>query len=357
MQRRRPASIALDGDTGKEIWRYGAVPAPPAPAVADVEGAVAVEVRLRQMPRLRLQQGQDGARGQGEPARGGGAVPPAPGGAQAAGRHQQRQELEVALRWRSAVISRCGLLARRCDTSRPHPRDGGTATARTHAKHTGNRIRPSGKRASSDTGVNWGGVPLVYKNIVVVGAANGEVTQGDSPGDTRAFDARTGDKIWNFVSVAQPGDPNHAAAWLDDGWKKRQGVNHWGWYFTVDEQRDIVYTTLGSPAGNYWGGDRPGTNLYANSVVAIDANTGKYLWHFQSVHHDLWDSDQPAAPTLIDIRQNGRTIPALGIDQQDRLDVHSRSNHRTTDFRCRRATGSKRRRTRRMVFADAAISC
>ena len=153
----------------------------------------------------------------------------------------------------------------------------------------------------------------MYKNIVVLGAANGEVTQGDSPGDTRAFDARTGDKLWNFVSVAQPGDPNHAAAWLDDGWKNRQGVNHWGWYFTVDAQRDIVYTTLGSPAGNYWGGDRPGSNLYANSVVAIDANTGKYLWHFQSVHHDLWDSDQPAAPTLIDIRQNGRTIPALGL--------------------------------------------
>jgi glucose dehydrogenase len=164
-----------------------------------------------------------------------------------------------------------------------------------------------------DTGVNWGGVPLVYKNVVVLGAANGEVTQGDSPGDTRAYDARSGDKLWNFVSVAQPGDPNHAAAWLDDGWKKRQGVNHWGWYLTVDEQRDIVYTTLGSPAGNYWGGDRPGTNLYANSVVALDANTGKYLWHFQSVHHDLWDSDQPAAPTLIDIKQNGRTIPALGL--------------------------------------------
>ena len=170
-----------------------------------------------------------------------------------------------------------------------------------------------GQGGFADTGVNWGGVPLIYKNIVVVGAANGEVTQGDSPGDTRAFDVRTGDKIWNFVSVAQPGDPNHAAAWLDDGWKRRQGVNHWGWYLTVDEQRDIVYTTFGSPAGNYWGGDRPGTNLYANSVVAVDANTGKYLWHFQSVHHDLWDSDQPAAPTLIDIKQNGRTIPALGL--------------------------------------------
>jgi quinoprotein glucose dehydrogenase len=178
---------------------------------------------------------------------------------------------------------------------------------------TGQPDTAFGNMGFVDTGVNWGGVPLVYKNIVVLGAANGEVTVGDSPGDTRAFDARSGDKLWNFVTVAQPGDPNHAAGWLDDGWKRRQGVNHWGWYLTVDEQRDVVYTTLGSPAGNYWGGDRPGTNLYANSVVALDANTGKYLWHFQSVHHDLWDSDQPAAPTLIDIKQDGKTIPALGI--------------------------------------------
>jgi glucose dehydrogenase len=178
---------------------------------------------------------------------------------------------------------------------------------------TGQPDTTFGKDGFVDTGQTWNGVPLVFKNVVVLGVYAAEVTLGDIAGDTRAFDARTGDKLWSFTSVAQPGDPNHAAAWLDDGWKKRQGVNHWGWYFTADEQRDIVYTTFGSPAGNYWGGDRPGTNLYANSVVAVDANTGKYLWHFQSVHHDLWDSDQPAAPTLIDIKQNGRTIPALGL--------------------------------------------
>ena len=164
-----------------------------------------------------------------------------------------------------------------------------------------------------DMGVAWGGVPLVYKNIVIVGANNGEVTQGPSPGDTKAFDARTGAKLWNFASVAQPGDPNHAKGWLDEGWKNRQGVNHWGWYFTLDEQREILYTVFGSPAGNYWGGDRPGTNLYGNSVVAVDVNTGKYLWHFQTVHHDLWDSDQPSPPTLINVTRNGRQVPALGL--------------------------------------------
>jgi len=169
-----------------------------------------------------------------------------------------------------------------------------------------------GTGGSIDMGVAWGGVPLVYKNIVVVGSNNGEVTQGPSPGDTKAFDARTGAKLWNFASVAQPGDPNHSS-WLDEGWKNRQGVNHWGWYFTLDEQREILYTVFGSPAGNYWGGDRPGANLYGNSVVAVNVNTGKYLWHFQSVHHDLWDSDQPSPPTLIDVTRNGRQVPALGL--------------------------------------------
>ena len=96
-------------------------------------------------------------------------------------------------------------------------------------------------------GVHWGGVPLVYKNIVIVGSNNGEVTQGPMPGDTKAFDARTGAKLWNFASVAQPGDPNHATSWLDEGWKNRQGVNHWGWYFTLDEQREILYTVVRQP--------------------------------------------------------------------------------------------------------------
>ena len=146
---------------------------------------------------------------------------------------------------------------------------------------------------------------------LIVGSNNGEVTQGPSPGDTKAFDARTGAKLWNFASVAQPGDPNHAKSWLNDGWKNRQGVNHWGWYFTLDEQREILYTVFGSPAGNYWGGDRPGSNLYANSVVAVDVNTGKYLWHFQTVHHDLFDYDLPAAPILIDITVDGLAVEAL----------------------------------------------
>jgi quinoprotein glucose dehydrogenase len=178
---------------------------------------------------------------------------------------------------------------------------------------TGELDTAFGMNGSVDMGVSWNGVPTVFKNLAFVGAYNGEVPTGDQPGDTRAFDVRTGERVWTFKTVAQPGDPNFKDAWLNDGWKDRQGTNHWGWFFTVDEERGYVYTAIGAPAANYYGGDRPGTNLYANSVVALDANTGKYVWHFQTVHHDLWDSDQPSPPTLLDIQQNGRTIPALGL--------------------------------------------
>ncbi len=166
-----------------------------------------------------------------------------------------------------------------------------------------------GKEGSVDMVVPYSGVPTVFRNVVMVGASVGEVPTGPA-GDTRAFDARTGAKLWDFHSVPQPGEVGHNT-WLNDGWKGRSGVNIWGWYMTVDEARGIVYMPFGGPAANYWGGDRPGANLFANSTVAVDATTGKYLWHFQTVHHDLWDSDNPPAPGLIDITRNGRKIPVL----------------------------------------------
>ena len=157
--------------------------------------------------------------------------------------------------------------------------------------------------------VPYSGVPTIYKNIAMVGASVGEVPVGE-PGDSRAYDARTGKKLWDFHSVPRPGEVGHET-WLDDGWKGRSGVNVWGWYMTVDEARGTVYMTFGSAAANYWGGDRPGADLFGNSVVAVDAVTGKYKWHFQTVHHDLWDSDLPPAPSLIDIVKDGKKIPAL----------------------------------------------
>jgi glucose dehydrogenase len=174
---------------------------------------------------------------------------------------------------------------------------------------TGDLSSGFGKDGVVEIAVGWNGVPTVFRNLVMLGATVGEVPIGP-PGDTRAFDARTGAKLWEFHTVPRPGEKGHET-WLDDGWKGRSGVNNWGWYQTIDEPRGILYMAIGGPAANYWGGDRPGANLFANSIVAVDAQTGKYKWHFQSVHHDLWDSDMPSPPTLVDIVQNGRTIPAL----------------------------------------------
>ncbi len=157
--------------------------------------------------------------------------------------------------------------------------------------------------------VPWNGVPTIYRNLAILGATTGEIALG-APGDTRAFDVRTGAHIWNFHTVPVPGEFGHAT-WLDHGWRNRSGVNVWAWYMTLDAQRGILYMPVASAAGNYWGGDRPGDNLFSNSIVAVDALTGKYLWHFQTVHHDLWDADMPSPPVLVDIEQDGRTIPAL----------------------------------------------
>jgi quinoprotein glucose dehydrogenase len=166
-----------------------------------------------------------------------------------------------------------------------------------------------GKEGTVDMVVPYNGVPTVYKNIVLVGASTGEREDGP-PGNSRAYDARTGAKLWEFQSVPRSGQPGHDT-WLNDGWKNRSGVNTWGWFMSADEERGIVYMTFGAPAANYYGGDRPGANLYGNSVVAVDAATGKYKWHFQVVHHDLWDFDLPPAPGLVDIVKDGKKIPAL----------------------------------------------
>jgi quinoprotein glucose dehydrogenase len=160
-----------------------------------------------------------------------------------------------------------------------------------------------------EIGVPWNGVPTVYKNVAILGATTGETTLG-IPGDTRAFDVRTGKKLWDFHTVPLPGEVGHNT-WLDNGWRGRSGVNVWAWYMTLDAERGILYMPVAGPSGNYWGGDRPGNNLFANSIVAVDAETGKYRWHFQTVHHDLWDADMPNPPVLVDILQNGRRVPAL----------------------------------------------
>jgi quinoprotein glucose dehydrogenase len=146
-----------------------------------------------------------------------------------------------------------------------------------------------GKEGMVDMVVGYSGVPTIFKNTVMVGASVLEAPRGP-PGNTRAYDARTGAKMWEFHTVPQPGEVGHET-WLDTpgepGWKDRSGTNVWAWQMTVDEARGLLFMPVGGPASNYYGGDRPGANLFGNSVVAVDAATGKYKWHFQVVHHDL----------------------------------------------------------------------
>ncbi|MBV9772013.1 MAG: pyrroloquinoline quinone-dependent dehydrogenase [Bryobacterales bacterium] len=166
-----------------------------------------------------------------------------------------------------------------------------------------------GKEGVVDMVVGYSGVPTIFKNLVMVGASVLELPVGQ-PGDTRAYDARTGAKLWDFHTVPGPGEVGHET-WLNDGWKGRSGTNVWAWQMTVDAQRGILYMPVGGPASNYYGGDRPGNDLFGNSVVAVDAETGKLKWYFQTVHHDLWDYDSPPAPVLLDITVNGKKIPAI----------------------------------------------
>ena len=178
---------------------------------------------------------------------------------------------------------------------------------------TGNTDPGFGKEGVVNIEIEWGGAPYVYKNLIIMGNNNGERTDGPA-GDTKVYDARTGAELWRFKTMVQPGDKNFEGAWLNDSWKQqRAGLNVWGWYFSVDEARDLIFMPVGSAAGNYYGGDRPGNNLYGNSIVAVNATTGKYVWHFQLIHHDLWDADLPAAPSLFDVKRNGKTIPALAV--------------------------------------------
>jgi quinoprotein glucose dehydrogenase len=159
--------------------------------------------------------------------------------------------------------------------------------------------------------------PIMYKNLIIIGGRTQEGPAQGPAGDVRAWDVHTGKLAWTFHSIPRPGDPNFGT-WEGETWVKRSGVNVWG-LITVDTQRGIVYMPFGAPATDRWGGDRPGDNLFSTSVVAADANTGKYLWHFQMVHHDIWDGDASAPPILFDVKQNGKTIPAVGMMSKNGL--------------------------------------
>jgi quinoprotein glucose dehydrogenase len=158
--------------------------------------------------------------------------------------------------------------------------------------------------------------PTIYKDLIITGAGTGEGPGGSNggmgpAGDTRAFDAKTGKLVWTFHTVPRPGEFGYDT-WREGGAENRSGVNVWG-YMSLDAQRGILYMPLGAPNNDRVGTDRPGNNLFSSSIVAVDANTGKYLWHFQLVHHDIWDYDTQSAPLLVDLNRNGTTVPAVII--------------------------------------------
>jgi quinoprotein glucose dehydrogenase len=173
---------------------------------------------------------------------------------------------------------------------------------------TGRPARGFGDGGIVDVGVPYGGTPTISDHVAIIGASSGEVPQGPA-GNPRAFDVRTGEKLWEFWTVPRPGQPYHDT-W-GDGWEGRGGTNMWGLAAAVDAERGIAYLPIAGPAPNYYGGGRPGANVFGNSLVAVNVETGEYLWHFQTVHHDIWDIDMSFAGGLFDVVRNGRRSPAI----------------------------------------------
>jgi quinoprotein glucose dehydrogenase len=163
--------------------------------------------------------------------------------------------------------------------------------------------------ASANDG--YSSTPMLYKGLIITGGMTQEWPTLGPAGDVRAWDVHTGALRWTFHSVPRPGERFHDT-WEGDSWKARSGTNVWG-FMTVDTKRGIVYLPFGAPAYDRYGGDRPGNNLYDTTLVALDASTGQYRWHFQVVHHDIWDYDLEAPPVLIDVKRNGKTIPAVAV--------------------------------------------
>jgi quinoprotein glucose dehydrogenase len=166
---------------------------------------------------------------------------------------------------------------------------------------------------TADIGIN--SPPAVGNNVVVVGAAH---TPGGAPrtkenvkGYIRGFDVRTGKRLWIFHTIPQPGEFGNNT-WENDSWSYTGNAGNWG-AITIDEAANRVYLATEMATGDYYGGHRPGANLFTDSVVCLDLNTGKRYWYFQAIHHDIWDWDFPAPPILMDINVGGKPIKAVGV--------------------------------------------
>jgi glucose dehydrogenase len=150
----------------------------------------------------------------------------------------------------------------------------------------------------------------VFENLLIMGSATNQ-EYASAPGDIRAVDVRTGALVWTFHTVPRPGEFGYDT-WPADAWKTVGGANNWGEQ-SIDEKRGIIYIPTGSAKYNFYGGHRKGANLFGDCLIALDVRTGKRLWHFQTVHHDIWDLDNNSAPQLTTIRRNGRTIDVVAM--------------------------------------------
>ncbi len=149
---------------------------------------------------------------------------------------------------------------------------------------------------------------VVYQDLLVIGT---RVSEGSvaAPGHIRAFNIRTGEVVWTFHTIPHPDEFGYDT-WPSDAWQRIGGANSWAG-MTLDEETGVVYIPTGSASFDFWGGDRKGQNLFANCILALDALTGERIWHFQTVHHDIWDRDLPSPPNLVVVEREGRKIPAL----------------------------------------------
>ena len=149
---------------------------------------------------------------------------------------------------------------------------------------------------------------IVFEDLLIMGSVVGEM-YGGAPGNIRAYDVRSGQLRWVFRTVPHPGEFGHDT-WSPDSYQHNGGANVWG-AFSLDVARGIVFAPTGSPSYDFYGADRPGQNLFGNCVLALDARTGQRIWHFQTVHHDLWDYDLSAQPLLATIRRRGKPVDAV----------------------------------------------
>jgi quinoprotein glucose dehydrogenase len=169
-------------------------------------------------------------------------------------------------------------------------------------------LRSGLRDEGSDFWVSSTSPGIIYKNLIIMGCRVPDI-YGAQPGYIRAYDCTTGELVWTFHTVPLPGEPGYET-WPPDAYKVVGGVNNWAG-MSIDSKRGMVFLGLGSPSYDFYAKDRKGSNLYGNCVLALNAATGEHIWHFQTVHHDLWDYDLPAPPALVTINKDGNNTDAV----------------------------------------------